>query len=186
MAPHQTDALVEKIETQLLLVRSKKTQNEEIAFIDACFCVRLLTYRCLGQSDLDDSMLSNTGFPPDILSLPKTRVGTSPNPILVQIVSMTEAGHSAFSLLNVRQTRIDRADLAGLIEAGVEDEEESEPIPKYPRSTLSLEISDGSTVIKAMEYKRLSGLELGVTPLGCKVRIFATCRSIPNGANRSL
>lgn len=122
------------------------------------------------QSDLDDSMAPDTGLPTNIASLTSGRIGKPPNPILVQIVSMTEIGHSAFQLLNVRQTRIDRADLAGLIEAGVEDEEESEPIPKYPRSTLSLELTDGSVMMRAMEYKRMPDLELGVTPLGCKVR----------------
>ncbi|KAG8947655.1 hypothetical protein FRC04_010589 [Tulasnella sp. 424] len=141
LSPNQTNELVEKIGNQLLL------------------------------SDLDDSMLPNTGLPENITSLAKGRIGKPPNPILVQIVSLTEIGHSAFQLLNVRQTRIDRADLAGLIEAGVEDEEESEPIPKYPRSTLSFELSDGSTVIRAMEYKKMPGLELGVTPLGCKLML---------------
>ncbi|KAG8934232.1 hypothetical protein FRC01_004312 [Tulasnella sp. 417] len=119
-------------------------------------------------SDLHDSTVADTGLPESITN---GRIGKPPNPLLVQIVSLTEIGHSAFQLLNVRQTRIDRADLAGLIEAGVEDEEESEPIPKYPRSTLSLELSDGSRVIKAMEYKRMTDLELGVTPLGCKLML---------------
>ncbi|KAG9018660.1 hypothetical protein FRB90_010860 [Tulasnella sp. 427] len=116
-------------------------------------------------------MLPDTGLPRDITAHAKTRIGTPPNPILVQIASITEVGHSAFQLLNVRQTRIDRADLAGLIEAGVEDEEESEPIPRYPRSTLSLELSDGHRTIKAMEYRKMTGLELGVTPLGCKLML---------------
>ncbi|KAG9045659.1 hypothetical protein FS837_005899 [Tulasnella sp. UAMH 9824] len=139
LRPNQTNELVDKIENQLL------------------------------QSDLDDSMAPDTGLPANIASLTSARIGKPPNPILVQIVSMTEIGHSAFQLLNVRQTRIDRADLAGLIEAGVEDEEESEPIPKYPRGTLLLELSDGSVMIRAMEYKRMPDLELGVTPLGCKL-----------------
>ncbi|KIO24501.1 hypothetical protein M407DRAFT_76913 [Tulasnella calospora MUT 4182] len=154
LRPNQTNELVAKIENQLML------------------------------SDLDDSMAANTGLPEDIASLTSARIGKPPNPILVQIVSLTEIGHSAFQLLNVRQTRIDRADLAGLIEAGVEDEEESEPIPKYPRSTLSLELSDGSIAIRAMEYKKLPDLELGVTPLGCKVRDVSPSGCMPKHAER--
>lgn len=116
-------------------------------------------------------MVRQTGLPPDIEELHDVRIGSGARgSILCQVVAITDIGHSAFSLQNVRQTRIDREDLAGLVEAGVEDEEENQPIPRYPRGTLRLELSDGSTVARAMEYKRLPALELGTTPLGCKVR----------------
>ncbi|KAG8970578.1 hypothetical protein FRC03_006707 [Tulasnella sp. 419] len=122
------------------------------------------------QSDLDDSMVAGTGLPQNIDELHDIRIGTGPQgAIMCQINAMTEIGHSAFSLQNVRQTRIDRADLAGLVEAGVEDEEENAPIPKYPRSTLRFVLSDGSISMRAMEYKRLPGLQLGETPMGCKL-----------------
>ena len=113
-------------------------------------------------------MVAHTGFPANINELHDTRLSPT-QPVLCQINAITEIGHSAFSLQNVRQTRIDREDLAGLVEAGVEDEEESQPIPNYPRATLRFELSDGSVTVRAMEYKRLPGLELGVTPLGFKV-----------------
>lgn len=115
-------------------------------------------------------MQHQTGIPPNVNDLHDVRIASGPRgAILCQIVALTDIGQSAFSLQNVRQTRIDRADLAGLVEAGVEDEEENQPVPKYPRGTLRMDLSDGSMVLRAMEYKRLPGLELGVTPLGCKV-----------------
>ena len=46
-------------------------------------------------------------------------------PILVQIVSMTEIGSSAFNLQNIRQARIEQADLAGL----AEEEDDGEELP---------------------------------------------------------
>ncbi|KAG9040261.1 hypothetical protein FRB95_000190 [Tulasnella sp. JGI-2019a] len=122
------------------------------------------------ESDLDDSMQPQTGLPINLKDLHNTRIASGPRgAILCQINALTDIGHSAFSLQNVRQTRIDRADLAGLVEAGVEDEEENQSIPNYPRGMLRMELSDGSTTLHAMEYRRISALQLGVTPLGCKV-----------------
>jgi len=126
------------------------------------------------DSDLKDSMRPGTGFPVGITTASDLTVQGSP--ILVQIVDITEIGHSAFSLTNVRQTRLDQEDLAGFAR---ENEEENEnqnqadedvgPIPKYPRSMLKLQLSDGTITVPAIEFKRIPGLELGVTPLGCKV-----------------
>jgi len=122
------------------------------------------------DSDLKDSMQPGTGFP-DL-----TVQGSS---ILVQIVDITEIGHSAFSLTNVRQTRLDQEDLAGLARQNEEenenqnqDDEDVGPIPKYPRSMLKLQLSDGTITMPAIEFKRIPGLELGVTPLGCKVTAY--------------
>ena len=42
-------------------------------------------------------------------------------------------------------------------------------LPVYPRGMLKLELGDGSGMIKAMEYTRISGLKLGETALGIKV-----------------
>lgn len=117
------------------------------------------------NSDLRDSMLEGTGFPQDITSTGNTRLYGR---ILVQITSMTEIGHSAFTLQNVQQTRIDRADLTGLTPDGEDDDEG--PIPKFPRSMLKFEISDGTHSLRAIEFRRLPELELGTTPLGYKVR----------------
>lgn len=122
------------------------------------------------QSDLTDSMLAGTGFPPNIAALPDTTIR---GPVLVQIISIAEVGHSAFTLQNVRQARLEREDMAGL--AGQEDEDDEGPIPSYPRSMLKLHISDGSTTLQAMEYRRLPELVLGETPLGFKM----TVRDVP-------
>ena len=74
--------------------------------------------------------------------------------------------------MNVRQNGIDRADLAGLVREGEEDPEEDEgPVPKYPRGMLRLELSDGFTTVEAVEYRSIPQLELGITPLGYKVRV---------------
>jgi RecQ-mediated genome instability protein 1 len=95
------------------------------------------------------------------------------DPVLVEVVALTEIGYSAFSLLNTRQTRIDRADLAGLNatrgEDGEREEEEEGPVPRYQRGMLRFDLSDGTTTVRAIEYKRLPGLVLGETPLGYKV-----------------
>lgn len=115
-------------------------------------------------------MVHGTGFPPDVLTLNNVRL-TGP-PILVEIVAIMEIGQSAFSLQNVRQTRVDREDLAGLAGSD-EDAEDEGPIPKYTRSMLRLELSDGTSILPAIEYRRLPELELGVTPPGYKVRAFA-------------
>ncbi|KAI5114584.1 hypothetical protein M0805_009807, partial [Coniferiporia weirii] len=75
---------------------------------------------------------------------------------------------SAFNLQNVRQTRIERADLAGLaLEEGGENDEG--PIPNYPRTMLRLEVCDGSVTIPAIEYREMPDLKLGETPLGFKI-----------------
>ena len=126
------------------------------------------------DSDLKDSMQPGTGFPEGVTTASDLTVQGSP--ILVQILDITEIGHSAFSLTNVRQTRLDQEDLAGLARENEEenenqnqDEEDAGPIPKYPRSMLKLQLSDGTITMPAIEFKRIPGLELGVTSLGCKV-----------------
>lgn len=118
------------------------------------------------QSDLSDSMLAGTGLPPNVSELDNTMMRGPPT--LVEIVSMTEIGHSAFSLQNTRQARMERADLAGLAEEEEEAAEEG-AVQSYPRSMLKFELSDGATVMKAIEYRRLPQLVLGQTPLGFKV-----------------
>lgn len=95
-------------------------------------------------------------------------VRLSCGPVLCEVTAVTEIGHSAFSLLNVRQTRIEREDLAGLAaEEGVENDEG--PCPDYPRTMLRLEIGDGTTTVPAIEYRKISGFKLSETPLGFKV-----------------
>jgi RecQ-mediated genome instability protein 1 len=118
-------------------------------------------------------MLAGTGLPPNVSELDNAKLPGPP--VLVEIVSMTEIGQSAFNLQNVHQARIERADLAGLAGDEAEDEDpEAGPVPKYPRSMLRFQLSDGSTVLDAIEYRKIPEFELGATPLGYKVRICAT------------
>lgn len=117
-------------------------------------------------------MLPGTGLPPNIAFINNTKLPGPP--VLVEIISLTEIGHSAFNLQNVRQARIERADLAGLAEEDGENQEDGEetgPVPKYPRSMLRFQLSDGMTVLEAIEYRRIPELQLGVTPLGYKVSL---------------
>jgi hypothetical protein len=88
--------------------------------------------------------------------------------------------------------------MAGLAaeEDGAEDGQppqngEDYSIPPYPRATLSLLLSDGFRTLQAMEYRRLPMLQLGETPLGCKVRctsplpaIFIYLKIVPDSARQ--
>lgn len=98
-------------------------------------------------------------------------------PVLVQIIAITDTGVSAHQLEQVRAAREEHmmSDLA--VEEGEEDGDvdiEGEgPMPKYPRGSLRLRLSDGVTKLEAMEYRPLPQISLGPTPLGYKVRFFA-------------
>jgi RecQ-mediated genome instability protein 1 len=125
------------------------------------------------MSDLTDSMIAGSGLPHNLAGLKKGSL--SGPPTLVQIVALTEIGHSAFSLMNVRQTKIDRADLSGLTGGDNEDEAADEgPVPNYPRSMLQFELSDGAIKLNAIEYRKIPQIDLENTPLGFKVCILPT------------
>lgn len=123
------------------------------------------------SSDLHDSMVPSSGFPPHIRQ--QRKVSTGAQPILVEITALTEIGQSAFNLLNTRQARLEREDLAGLVEREREqngqDGEDEGPVPNYPRQMLKLEVSDGTVSLPAVEYRKIPELILGETQLGCKV-----------------
>ena len=148
--------------------------------------IRHVEHELLG-SDLQDSMIPGTGVPQNTNTIRDGKLSG----VLVQIVSIMEIGHSAFSLQNVRQARIERADLAGL---NIEDGDDQEgSVPKYPRSMLRFQLSDGATVLEAIEYRRIPEFELGVTPLGYKVSFdmswqstVASCHSSPRVLSTSL
>lgn len=123
--------------------------------------------RQLLESDLSASMLPGTGLPPNVSELDNTTLRGPP--ILVEVIAMTEIGSSAFNLQNIRQARIEHADLAGLAEEEEQNDDEGARVPRYPRSMLRFQLSDGVTVLNAIEYRRLPDLELGETPLGFKV-----------------
>ena len=120
------------------------------------------------MSDLTDSMVHGTGLPHNLTGLQKGIL--SGPPILVQIMTLTEIGHSAFSLMNVHQTKVDRADLAGLAQGDNEDGADEGPVPNYPRSMLQFELSDGAVKLNAIEYRKITQFDLENTPLGFKVR----------------
>ena len=116
------------------------------------------------ESDLRDSMVPETGLPQVSADVKDTVIR---GPVLVQVLSIMDIGQSAFSLMNVRQARLERADMAGLARA--EDDEDEGPIPSYPRSMLRLELTDGSISLPAVEHRRLPELKLGESKLGLKV-----------------
>jgi len=127
------------------------------------------------QSDLSDSMVDGTGLPENISQSdhPQANTRLAGPPILVEIAAMTEIGHSAYQLDQIRVVREDRMRLGQTDEDG-EDEGDLEiegegPMPKYPRGMLKFELFDGTTTLTAIEYKILPEIVLGKTPLGFKV-----------------
>jgi RecQ-mediated genome instability protein 1 len=114
------------------------------------------------NSDLRDSVLPETGLPTDVLTWQSSQL--SKPGVLVEVAALTEIGHSAFSLLQVRERRIESEGVVGL-----EEEASGGGLPKYPRSMLRFELTDGTVTIPAIEYRSLPQLELGETPLGYKV-----------------
>lgn len=121
------------------------------------------------KSDLSDSMHHGTGLK-DISTFTGNFSGP---PLLVQIIEITDIGVSAFQLEQVRAVREERMLAGEGNEEGDEDgdlEVEGEgPLPKYPKATLQLRLSDGQTLFSAMEYRPIPQLVLGTTPLGFKV-----------------
>lgn len=128
------------------------------------------------ESNLSDSMDLTTGLPPNIGDI-NTKLQLPGTPTLVEVVDKDDTGVSAFQLDQVRKAREERIREGGFDENGEGDEEadievEGEgPLPKYPRATLSLTLSDGRTQFKALEYKPLPELSLPKIPYGLKVRI---------------
>ncbi|WFD42264.1 hypothetical protein MPSI1_000905 [Malassezia psittaci] len=75
--------------------------------------------------------------------------------MLLQLKFVTDVGISAQTLLDTLYTR-----------------RKQTPPPAYPRQMLRLELDDGfDGSLVAYEYARIPDLELGETPLGCKIRI---------------
>ncbi|OJT11460.1 hypothetical protein TRAPUB_12012 [Trametes pubescens] len=118
-------------------------------------------------SDFADSMVPGTGFPANIIGAEKAVLE---GPILVEVVGMMEIGHSAYSLLQTYESREEYRKQAALREAREpRDGEERKPMPKYPRSMLQFQLSDGSAILPAIENKPFPEFELGETPLGIKM-----------------
>ncbi|KAL1740237.1 hypothetical protein HDZ31DRAFT_47888 [Schizophyllum fasciatum] len=132
------------------------------------------------SSDLQASMLPGTGIPlhpapPDAWTL-----APAPAPgVLVQITALTDIGHSAWSLNEVRVAREERTRGAPAVNqdtaddgeegGGADDEDDEGPMPSYPRAMLRLELSDGHVTMPAIEYRPLRELKLEDTKLGYKM-----------------
>lgn len=129
------------------------------------------------QSDLSDSTMHGTGLPSNLNEL--NDVHLAGRSVLVQITAMTEIASSAFTIMNVMKAREERG-IVGLDETNVADGDDEGPIQRYPRGMLRFELSDGSTILNAIEYRSLTQLELGVTPLGYKVCTYAIFEVRPN------
>jgi RecQ-mediated genome instability protein 1 len=98
--------------------------------------------------------------------------------VLVQIVAITDTGVSAYQLEQVRAAREEHilsgsGDKEGEEDGDVDIEGEG-PMPKYPRGSLRLRLSDGVTKLEAMEYRPLPQISLGPTPLGYKLQLKGT------------
>ncbi|EGG07716.1 uncharacterized protein MELLADRAFT_62483 [Melampsora larici-populina 98AG31] len=104
-------------------------------------------------------------------NLPK-QICLSDRGILVQIQSITEIAHSALSLESTYLKRKNHAQGRDRVLDLDDDDtlDRKEPI-RFPRAMLKFELSDGHTSVNAIEYRRIDGLELGETPLGCKLLI---------------
>lgn len=120
------------------------------------------------------SDLSHTTLPSGLIPAQAHNIHLFPQPTLLQLISLTEIAASAFQLQTVLEQRRDVLDGASRIrrmdDEDTEDEEVGEgKLPSYPRGMLRLELTDGERVIKGIEYRRIEGLVLGETALGCKV-----------------
>ncbi|KAI0359863.1 DUF1767-domain-containing protein [Trametes cingulata] len=123
-------------------------------------------------SDLADSMLDGTGIPEDILVATDAFLE---GPILVQVADIMEIGHSAYNLLQVYESREEwrkQEELRARRGEDADEGEERKPMPKYPRSMLQFQLSDGKSILPAIECKKMPEFELGETPLGYKVGSF--------------
>ncbi|TBU48857.1 hypothetical protein BD309DRAFT_852950 [Dichomitus squalens] len=133
-------------------------------------------------SDFADSMVAGTGFPQNVLGADHAVLR---GPILVEVTEIMEIAHSAYSLLQVHESRQEYRKQAALRDAsgdGREHERERKPMPKYPRSTLQLLLSDGALVLPAIEVKNLPQFELGETPLGYKVGVLGHAVGVPSSS----
>lgn len=123
------------------------------------------------ESSFTESMLPGTGLPIHSAA-PKTIMTLEGLEILVEIVSVMEIASSAFSLNQTRLAREERTKAGDVDDGEGEGDIEIEgegPMPKYSRGMLKFQLTDGATMLPAIEYRPLPELSLENTPLGYKV-----------------
>ncbi|KAG6856895.1 hypothetical protein H0H87_012476 [Tephrocybe sp. NHM501043] len=136
--------------------------------------VDAIKYQIL-ESSLSDSMLPGTGLPTHIAHT-ETKTVLTGQEIFVEITALTEIGSSAFSLNQTRIAREERIKEGNIIDdegEGDIDVSGEGPMPKYSRSMLRFELTDGTTTVPAIEYRNLPELSLENTPLGFKVFVLS-------------
>ena len=131
------------------------------------------------NSEFDKVAEPGTGLPPRITT--RTVYTRLMDPMILELVHLTEVGISAFTLDEVREQR-DRAYRSGL--ASLMNGEGTSSIsnfnriegglPKYPRKCLKLFLTDGVTELQALECEVLPDLALGETQMGVKVHFPAS------------
>ena len=100
------------------------------------------------------------------------------DPVVLELVHLSELGVSALTLEGVRQERerrmyLDRRTHTSSSAEGQELRPVDLAIPylePYPRRRLKLFLSDGRVELQAIELERLNDVKLGTTPMGTKVR----------------
>ncbi|KAF5309695.1 hypothetical protein D9611_014705 [Ephemerocybe angulata] len=123
------------------------------------------------KSSLSESMDSTDGLPKGIGHL-NSNLTLSGVPTLVEILSVSEVGSSAFQLDQVRKARGERLRAGGYDEHGEGNEEANlEGEEAKEEADLEMEGEDGTTQFQAMEYKTIPQLSLAHTPLGFKLQL---------------
>ncbi|KAG6821291.1 hypothetical protein H0H93_000151 [Arthromyces matolae] len=132
--------------------------------------MKTIEYQLL-ESSFNDSMLPGTGLPINIAHT-DTKIILTGQEIHVEVIALTEIGHSAFSMDQTRLAREERRK-----EGNSDDNPDEEgdidvaggPMPKYSRAMLHFQLTDGATTVPAIEYRPLPQLSLQDTPLGFKM-----------------
>lgn len=125
-------------------------------------------------SDLAHSTLESAALLPHPLPLETTVLfPTRPTGVLFQIIAMTEIGQPALALLDVvkEKKELQRVQIKneGIEPVERDDGEEDVTPGTFGRGMLKMRLSDGFHEVDAIEWRRIDGLRLGETQLGCKV-----------------
>jgi hypothetical protein len=126
----------------------------------------------LYNSNLADSTTSGC-LPDDFAGVQTTVIATQKGGLLVQIESIFDIGVAALSISDAHKQRLEDAKMgtAARVVGNIDDDdaEQRKDPSKYPRGMLKLKLSDGFSLIDAIEYKRISDLSMDDTMLGCKL-----------------